>query len=134
MAITPANKEKLKSRLAKAIGHLNAVHRMVDEQKYCIDVLNQLKAVQAALDKTAEVILRQHLETCVVEAVKNQDSHRVIEELMQVFRQAPSLYTQEDDILNLIPVAAPTSATSVASANATPASATSAMKPGCCQS
>ena len=103
MAITPANKEKLKSRLAKAIGHLNAVHRMVDEQKYCIDVLNQLKAVQAALDKTSEVILRQHLETCVVEAVNKQDSHRVIEELMQVFRQAPSLYAADDDIQDLLP-------------------------------
>ncbi|HEY9757056.1 MAG TPA: metal-sensitive transcriptional regulator [Oculatellaceae cyanobacterium] len=96
MAITSANKEKLKSRLAKAIGHLNAVHRMVDEQKYCIDVLNQLKAVQAALDKTSEVILKQHLETCVVEAVNKQDSQRVIEELMHVFRKAPSLYADED--------------------------------------
>ena len=46
MAITDASKEKLKARLAKAIGHLNAVHRMVDDKKYCIDVLNQLKAVR----------------------------------------------------------------------------------------
>jgi DNA-binding FrmR family transcriptional regulator len=96
MAITDESKEKLKARLAKAIGHLNAVHRMVDQKKYCIDVLNQLKAVQAALDKTSEVILRQHLETCVVEAVQNQDSERVIEELMQVFRQAPVLYAADD--------------------------------------
>src|SRR6202042_3091357 len=97
MASTDTSKEKLKARLPKAIGHLNAVHRMVDDQKYCIDVLNQLKAVQAALDKTAEAILRQHLETCVVEAVKNQDSARVIDELMQVFRQAPSLYETDED-------------------------------------
>ena len=123
MAITPANKEKLKSRLAKAIGHLNAVHRMVDEQKYCIDVLNQLKAVQAALDKTSEVILRQHLETCVVEAVNKQDSQRVIEELMQVFRQAPSLYTAED-AQELIPVTVANQQSSVASQQPT--------KPGCC--
>jgi len=97
MPITDASKEKLKARLAKAIGHLNAVYRMVDEKKYCIDVLNQLKAVQAALDKTQEVILRQHLETCVVEAVKNQDSARVMDELMQVFRHAPSLYESEPE-------------------------------------
>jgi DNA-binding FrmR family transcriptional regulator len=97
MAITESNKEKLKARLAKAVGHLNAVYRMVDQEKYCIDVLNQLKAVQAALDKTSEAILRQHLETCVVEAVKNQDSARVIEELMQVFRQAPALYESDTD-------------------------------------
>lgn len=97
MAITDESKEKLKARLAKAIGHLNAVYRMVDEKKYCIDVLHQLKAVQSALDKTSEVILRQHLETCVVEAVKNQDSERVIDELIQVFKKAPNLYVLEDD-------------------------------------
>ncbi|MDZ4836063.1 MAG: metal-sensitive transcriptional regulator [Candidatus Melainabacteria bacterium] len=97
MAITDESKEKLKARLAKAIGHLNAVYRMVDEKKYCIDVLHQLKAVQSALDKTSEVILRQHLETCVVEAVKNQDSERVIDELIQVFKKAPNLYVLEED-------------------------------------
>lgn len=91
MAITDGNKEKLKNRLAKAMGHLNAVHRMVDEKKYCVDVLHQMKAVQAALDKISEEILRQHLETCVVEAVKNQDTSRVIDELIQVFRRAPEL-------------------------------------------
>lgn len=96
MAITDGNKEKLKARLGKAIGHLNHVHRMVDEKKYCIDVLNQLKAVQSALNKASEEILRQHLETCVVDAVQKQDSQRVIEELMQVFRQAPSLYEIEE--------------------------------------
>ena len=97
MAITDDSKEKLKARLAKAIGHLNAVHRMVDDKKYCIDVLNQLKAVQSALDKVAELILRQHLETCVVEAIQKQDSERVIEELMEVFKQAPSLYVSVEN-------------------------------------
>lgn len=97
MPITDDSKEKLKARLAKAIGHLNFVYRMVDDKKYCIDVLNQLKAVQSALNKTSEAILRQHLETCVVEAVAKQDSERVIEELMQVFRQAPALYEPDDE-------------------------------------
>jgi DNA-binding FrmR family transcriptional regulator len=96
MPITDDNKEKLKARLARAIGHLNTVHRMVDEKKYCIDVLHQLKAVQAALDKTAEVMLRQHLETCVVDAIQRQDSERVIEELMQVFRKVPDLYVDDE--------------------------------------
>ncbi|HEY9676372.1 MAG TPA: metal-sensitive transcriptional regulator [Drouetiella sp.] len=95
MPITDDSKEKLKLRLSKAIGHLNSVYRMVDEQRYCMDVLNQLKAVQAALDKTAEVMLKQHLETCVVDAIQKQDSARVIEELMQVFRRAPELYVSD---------------------------------------
>lgn len=95
MPITDASKEKLKNRLAKAMGHLNAVHRMVDEKKYCIDVLHQLKAVQSALDKVSEEILKQHLETCVVQAIQNQDSTRVIDELIEVFRRAPELNLED---------------------------------------
>lgn len=107
MPITDASKEKLKLRLAKAMGHLNAVHKMVDEKKYCIDVLHQLKAVQAALDKTAEEILKQHLESCVVEAVRNQDERRVIEELVQVFRKAPGLYAPEEQALATVTATSP---------------------------
>ncbi len=96
MPITTQSKEQLKLRLSRAMGHLNAVYRMVDDQKYCIDVLHQLKAVQAALDKTAEEILKQHLQTCVVQAVRNRDEERVIQELIQVFRKAPGLYAAQD--------------------------------------
>lgn len=91
MAITEDSKTKLLNRLVKAMGHLNAVHKMVDEKRYCIDVLHQLKAVQSALDKVSEEILKQHLETCVVEAIRNQDEQRVIDELVQVFKRAPEL-------------------------------------------
>lgn len=95
MPITDESKIKLRNRLAKAMGHLNAVYRMVDEKKYCIDVLHQLKAVQCALDKVSEDILKQHLETCVVEAVRNQDTARVVSELIEVFRKAPELDLSE---------------------------------------
>lgn len=88
MAITNESRDKLKARLSKAIGHLNAVYKMVDDQKYCIDILNQLKAVQSALDKSAEIMLKDHLNTCVVEAVQNNDSARVMEELWQLLRHS----------------------------------------------
>src|SRR5271170_8387344 len=87
MAITGEVKNRLKMRLARALGHLNAVYKMVDDEKYCIDVLTQLKAVQAALDKTAQLMLKQHLNTCVVEAVKADDSARVMNELWQLLRK-----------------------------------------------
>ena len=87
MAITGETKRVLAVRLARAIGHLNAVQRMVADEKYCIDVLNQLKAVQSALDKTAQLMLKQHLNTCVVEAIKADDSERVMEELWQLLRK-----------------------------------------------
>jgi DNA-binding FrmR family transcriptional regulator len=103
MPITDDSKEKLKNRIAKAMGHLNAVHRMVDEKKYCIDVLHQLKAVQSALDKVSEEILKQHLETCVVQAIENQDSSRVIDELIQIFRKAPNLNLEGVTLLEFQP-------------------------------
>lgn len=92
MALNDESKERIKTRLAKAIGHLNHVHKMVDEKRYCIDILNQLKAVQSALDRTAEIMLKQHLNTCVVEAVQNDDADRVMEELWQLLRKS-----SEDD-------------------------------------
>jgi CsoR family transcriptional regulator, copper-sensing transcriptional repressor len=101
MAITATNKNKLLNRLSKASGHLNAVYRMVDNQQYCIDVLHQLKAVQAALDKVSEALLRQHLETCVVEAIRNKDEQRVVDELMAVFKSAPQL-PLEDSLAQLL--------------------------------
>src|SRR5271156_2654911 len=98
MAITGEVKNRLKMRLARALGHLNAVHKMVDDEKYCIDVLNQLKAVQSALDKTAQLMLKQHLETCVVQAVQANDSARVMDELWQLLRKG-SDYDNEQNVL-----------------------------------
>ena len=99
MAITDDNKDRLKLRLSKAIGHLNHVHKMVDEKRYCIDVLHQLKAVQSALDRTAELMLKQHLNTCVVEAVQNNDSDRVMEELWQLLRNTNSATAEDEEEL-----------------------------------
>ncbi len=100
MAITNESRDKLKARLSKAIGHLNAVYKMVDEQKYCIDILNQLKAVQSALDKSAEIMLKDHLNTCVVEAVQNNDSARVMEELWQLLRHSSEAESTEQTLEN----------------------------------
>ena len=91
MALTSQNKTPVLNKLAKAQGHLDAVYRMVDDERYCIDVLHQLKAVQGALDKITEDILKQHLESCVVRAIQDQDTDRVLTELMAVFKKAPSL-------------------------------------------
>jgi CsoR family transcriptional regulator, copper-sensing transcriptional repressor len=97
MAIDDELEERLKTRLAKAIGHLNHVYRMVDDKRYCVDVLHQLKAVQSALDKTAEIMLKQHLNTCVVEAVQNDDADRVMEELWQLLRKPTDSVAENEE-------------------------------------
>lgn len=62
------DKEKLLKRLARVEGQVRGVSRMVEEERYCIDVLTQIGAIQAALDKVALGLLDEHTRHCVVEA------------------------------------------------------------------
>lgn len=61
------------NRLAKAIGHLESVKRMVEDGKDCSEVLIQLAAVKSALNNTGKVILKQHISHCIVDAVETGD-------------------------------------------------------------
>ncbi|HJU29342.1 MAG TPA: metal-sensitive transcriptional regulator [Candidatus Binataceae bacterium] len=56
-------------RLSRAEGQLRGVRKMIEERAYCIDVLQQLSAARRAIDKTALILLRDHLRTCVAEAL-----------------------------------------------------------------
>lgn len=67
-------------RLARAAGHLNKVRSMVENGEDCADVLIQLAAVKSALNNTGKVILKDHIEHCMVDAVEQNDTH-AIEEL-----------------------------------------------------
>lgn len=75
-------------RLASAAGHLKGIERMVDEDKYCIDVIQQVQAVQAALNKVNTMILDNHLRTCVTTAIRGEDPderEQVLKEVTSVF-------------------------------------------------
>ncbi len=61
------------NRLARAIGHLERVKAMVEEGRDCTEVLIQLAAVRSAINSTGKVILRDHLEHCIVDAVEQND-------------------------------------------------------------
>lgn len=63
-----ASKEQLTKRLLRVEGQVRGVQRMVDEDRYCIDVLTQISAIQAALDKVALGLLDEHVRHCVVDA------------------------------------------------------------------
>lgn len=64
-------------RLSRAIGHLQAVKRMVEEGRDCAEVLTQLAAVKSAINNTGKVILQDHLEHCIVSAIQQGDRHAV---------------------------------------------------------
>lgn len=65
------------NRLSKAIGHLEAVKRMVEQDADCSDVLIQLAAVRSALNNTGKVILKNHINHCIVEAVEENDQEAI---------------------------------------------------------
>jgi DNA-binding FrmR family transcriptional regulator len=75
-------------RLQSIDGHVRGIQRMVEEDQYCIDVIKQIDAVEAALRKVQEIVLENHLNTCVTTAIRGDDAARreaVIEEIMGVF-------------------------------------------------
>lgn len=75
------------NRLKIAEGHLRKVREMVEKNAYCIDVLHQSQAVEAALKEIDTMLLNNHLKTCVVKAIKDGKSKEVIDEVMAVFKK-----------------------------------------------
>mgnify|MGYP001825684009 FL=1 len=76
------------NRLKSIEGHVRGVQRMVDQDEYCIDIINQNLAVQRALEKVNRLILERHLQTCVTTAIQGDDPaerERVIAEILNVF-------------------------------------------------
>ena len=78
-------------RLKSAEGHIRGIQRMLEEGAYCIDVIHQIQAVEAALDKVSSSILEKHLNTCVITAIRGDDAterERVLKEISGVFDAA----------------------------------------------
>jgi DNA-binding FrmR family transcriptional regulator len=83
-----ATKAAVSRRLASAAGHVKGIERMVNEDDYCIDVIRQIQAVQAAMNKVSAIILDSHLNSCVITAIQGEDPNertRVLEEITSVF-------------------------------------------------
>jgi DNA-binding FrmR family transcriptional regulator len=75
-------------RLKSIEGHVRGIERMVSEDAYCIDVIRQIQAVQAALNKVNSLILENHLNSCLITAVRGddpEDRERVLQEISEVF-------------------------------------------------
>jgi len=79
-------KKQLLSRLRRIEGQAGGLVRMVEADKYCIDILQQMAAVQGALAQAGKALVRSHLETCVVDAFKSRKAkEQAISELVELF-------------------------------------------------
>ncbi|MBI1863478.1 metal-sensitive transcriptional regulator [Candidatus Microgenomates bacterium] len=81
-------KERILHRLKISRGHLDKVMKMIEDDAYCIEVLHQLQAVESGLKETGNVVLENHLNTCVTDAIKKGEKETVIKEVMEVFKKA----------------------------------------------
>jgi len=75
-------------RLRRIEGQVQGIQRMVEEDKYCVDILLQLAAVQGAVEQVQKIVLGQHIETCVSEAIRSgnaRERQKKVGELMEVF-------------------------------------------------
>jgi len=80
-------KAKTLGRLRRIEGQVQGIQRMVEEDKYCVDILLQLAAVQGAVEQVQKLLLGQHLESCVVDAVRSgnvRDRQKKLDELLDV--------------------------------------------------
>src|SRR5882672_12637950 len=81
-----ASKDQLLDRLARIKGQVGGIERMVEDDRYCIDVLTQISAVQAALDKVALGLLDGHARTCVIGVEEDLQEERAAEMMAAVGR------------------------------------------------
>lgn len=83
-----ADKESLTKRVNRLEGQVRGIGRMIEEDRYCIDIVNQLSAVQAAARELSLRLIDSHVRHCVVEAVQADNAEPKIEELMETLGRA----------------------------------------------
>ena len=84
--INEETKKAASRRLSLIKGQIAGIERMIDEQKYCIDIINQLSAVRNALEKVSLIIMKRHIESCIISGAETTDGKKQeqkMDELMQ---------------------------------------------------
>ena len=81
----PEAKRDALKRLSYVEGHLAGIRRMVEQDKYCVDILKQTFAVRRAIQKLESVLLQGHLHSCVIDGVRDGRENEVLDELLELF-------------------------------------------------
>jgi CsoR family transcriptional regulator, copper-sensing transcriptional repressor len=87
----PATKRDILNRLKTVRGHLDGIIRMTDEEAYCVELMKQVSAAQASLERVNRLILKNHLETCFSEAVTEGRAEPAIAELLDAIKFTAAL-------------------------------------------
>lgn len=90
MPVSDANQDALRSRLRRIEGQIRGVQKMVEEDRYCGDILDQIHSVQQALKSVGRLVTRNHLETCLTEALRSGDeeaARETYDEIMDLLKK-----------------------------------------------
>ena len=82
------DKPSLLARMKKIEGQARGIQRMIEDDRYCIDIVQQLTALSAAVDEVTLLILQNHIEGCVTDAIREEHGEHHIKELMETLRKA----------------------------------------------
>ena len=80
-------KERLIKRLKRVEGQVRGIQKMIEEDRYCVDILVQISAIESAMKQVGYAITERHMKHCVSDAIKAGDGNDSIEELMKVLKQ-----------------------------------------------
>src|SRR5690625_7717928 len=84
---TDDEKQAVINRLKRVEGQVRGIQRMVEEDRYCVDILVQISAINAALKKVGCTVTERHMKHCITQAVNNGECDLAIEELLEVLKQ-----------------------------------------------
>lgn len=85
--VVQPHKTKLINRLKRIEGQVRGIGRMIEEDRYCVDILLQVAAVKSAMNQVALALMEDHTRHCVSNAIKNNNEDEVIDELMDVVKR-----------------------------------------------
>jgi CsoR family transcriptional regulator, copper-sensing transcriptional repressor len=83
-----ADKNEVLKRLNYIEGHIGGIRKMVEEDKYCVDILRQTMAVRRAIEKLEALVLENHLHGCVADGIRSGDEDAVVKELVELYTLA----------------------------------------------
>lgn len=80
--INEENKKNLRPRMKRILGQIEGVEKMIEEGRYCIDIINQVNAARRALEQVALIVMKRHMESCLTEAIKSEEGEDKINEMI----------------------------------------------------
>ena len=86
LGLEPKAKRQALNQIRTAIGHAQGIDKMIEQERYCIDILKQIAAVQASLSKVAHFISESHMKHCVVGAIEHGQGESKVRELMETLK------------------------------------------------